>query len=104
VLLTNIVLIRFRKIPFTCTLPVFKQHSFVTLLSCCFGFLLYSVSTPEFESSALREPLRLLGLVPVVAVTWYIPHHLAKSAIDIEKRLIFEEAPTQTIEALRLGD
>ena len=104
VLLTNIVLIRFRKIPFTCTLPVFKQHSFVTLLSCCFGFLLYSVSTPEFESSALREPLRLLGLGPVVAVTWYIPHHLAKSAIDIEKRLIFEEAPTQTIEALRLGD
>jgi hypothetical protein len=35
---------------------------------------------------------------------WYIPHHLAKSAIDIEKRLIFEEAPTQTIEALRLSD
>ena len=27
VLLTNIVLIRFRKIPFTCTLPLFKQHS-----------------------------------------------------------------------------
>jgi hypothetical protein len=104
VLLTNIVLIRFRKIPFTCTLPVFKQHSFVTLLSCCFGFLLYAVSTPEFESSALAEPLRLLSLVPLVAVMWYIPHHLAKSAIDIEKRLIFEEAPTQTIEALRLSD
>ena len=44
VLLTNIVLIRFRKLPFTCTMPVFKQHSFVTLISvgfrisslCCF--------------------------------------------------------------------
>ncbi len=104
VLLTNIVLIRFRKLPFTCTLPVFKQHSFVTLLSCGFGFFLYAVSTPEFESSALAEPWRMIGLVPVVAVAWYIPHHLAKSAIDIEKRLIFEEAPTQTIEALRLGD
>lgn len=104
VLLTNIVLIRFRKILFTCTLPVFKQHSFVTLLSCGFGFLLYAVSTPEFESSALAEPLRLLGLVPLAAVLWYIPHHLANSAIDIEKRLIFEEAPTQTIQALRLSD
>jgi hypothetical protein len=104
VLLTNIVLIRFRKLPFTCTLPVFKQHSFVTLLSCGFGFLLYAVSTPEFESSALSEPWRMIILVPVVAVAWYIPHHLAKSAIDIEKRLIFEESPTQTIEALRLGD
>jgi hypothetical protein len=104
VLLTNIVLIRFRKLPFTCTLPLFKQHSFVTLLSVCFGFLLYSVHTPEFESSALANPLRMIGLVPVVAVAWYIPHHLAKSAIDIERKLIFEESPTQTIQALRLSE
>jgi len=104
VLLTNIVLIRFRKLPFTCTLPLFKQHSFVTLLSVCFGFLLYSVHTPGFESSALANPLRMIGLVPVAAVAWYIPHHLAKSAIDIERKLIFEESPTQTIQALRLSE
>ncbi len=104
VLLTNIVLIRFRKLPFTCTLPLFKQHSFVTLLSVCFGFLLYSVHTPEFESSALANPLLMICLVPVAAVAWYIPHHLAKSAIDIERKLIFEESPTQTIQALRLSE
>ena len=104
VLLTNIVLIRFRKLPFTCTLPLFKQHSFVTLLSFCFGFLLYSVHTPEFESSALANPLRMIGLLPAAAAAWYIPHHLAKSAIDIEKKLIFEESPTQTIQALRLSE
>jgi hypothetical protein len=103
-LLTNIVLIRFRKLPFTCTLPLFKQHSFVTLLSVCFGFLLYAVHTPEFESSALANPLRMIGLVPVAALAWYIPHHLAKSAIDIERKLIFEESPTQTIQALRLSE
>ncbi len=104
VLLTNIVLVRFRKLPFTCTLPLFKQHSIVTFLSCCFGFLIYAVSTPEFESSALVEPLRMLSLVPVAAVAWFVPHHLAKSAMDIERKLIFEEAPTQTIEMLRLSD
>jgi hypothetical protein len=104
VLLTNIVLIRFRKLPFTCTLPLFKQHSIVTLLACCFGFLIYAVSTPEFESSALAQPLRMLQLVPVAAVAWYIPHHLAKTANEIETRVIFEESPTQTIQALRLGD
>ena len=104
VLLTNIVLIRFRKIPFTCTLPLFKQHSFVTLLSGCFGFLIYAVSTPEFESSALAEPLRLLSLAPFALVLWYIPHYLGKNSSELERRLIFEESPTQTIEALRLGD
>ena len=104
VLLTNIALVRFRKLPFTCTLPLFKQHSIVTFLSCCFGFLIYAVSTPEFESSALLEPWRMLSLVPVAAVAWYVPHYLAKSAIELERKLIFEEAPTQTIEALRLSD
>lgn len=104
ILLTNIVLIRFRKIPFTCTLPLFKQHSFVTLLSGCFGFLIYAVSTPEFESSALAEPLRMLSLVPAALVLWCVPHYLGKKSTELERRLIFEESPTQTIEALRLGD
>lgn len=104
VLLTDIVLIRFRKLPFTCTLPLFKQHSFVIVLAFCFGFFIYAVSTPEFESSALSAPLRMLSFVPVAAVAWFVPHLLAKSAIAIERKLIFEESPTQTIEALRLSD
>ena len=104
ILLTNLVLIRFRKLPFTCTLPVFKQHSIVILIAVCFGFLIYAVSSPEFESSALLQPVRMLGLLPVVAVAWYIPRLFAKSTIDIERKLIFEESPTQTVEALRLGD
>jgi len=104
VLLTNIVLIRFRKLPFTCTLPLFKQHSFVIVLAFCFGFLIYAVSTPEFEASALLEPVRMLSFVPVAAVAWLVPHLLAKGTIEIEKKLIFEESPTQTIEALRLSD
>ncbi len=85
-------------------LPVFKQHSFVILLSVGFGFLIYAVSTPEFESSALTEPLRLLSLVPVAAVGWYIPRYLGKTASEMERRLIFEEAPVQTVEALRLSE
>jgi len=104
VLLTNIVVTRFHKLPFTCTLPVFKQHSFVIVLSVGFGFFLYAVSTPEFESSALLEPLRMISLIPVAAVAWYIPHRLDKSAIDIERKIIFEEPATQTVEMLRLED
>lgn len=104
VLLTNLVLIRFRKLPFTCTLPLFKQHSIVTLLSCCFGFLIYAVSIPEFEAAALLQPLRMFSVLPVALVAWYIPHHLAKSSSDIERKLIFEESATRTFELLRLGD
>lgn len=103
-LLTNIVLVRFRKLPFTCSLPLFKQHSIVILLSFCFGYLLYAISTPEFESSALAEPVRFLSALPVAVIAWYVPHYLDKSTIEVERRLIFEEPPVRTVEALRLSD
>ena len=52
----NALLIRFRKLPFTCTRPIFQQHSIVVLISAGFGFLLYAASLPEFESYALLHP------------------------------------------------
>jgi hypothetical protein len=104
VLLTNLVLVRFRKIPFTCSMPVFKQHSIVILIAFCFGFLVYVGSTAEFEALALREPLRMLELIPIAALAWYIPRHFKSSAIDIEKRLIFEESAPRSFELLRLGE
>ena len=104
VLLTDIVLVRFRKLPFTCTMPVFKQHSIVILLSFCFGYLICAMSIPEFEATGLAEPLRLLSFVPLAGVAWYIPHHLARTTIDLDKRLIFEETAPRTIEVLRLSE
>jgi len=103
-LLTNLVLLRFRKLPFTCTLPVFKQHSIVILVSVCFGYLLYAVSTPEFESSALTEPVRMLALLPVAGIAWYLPRYLSRTTIEIDRKLIFEEAATRTVEVLRLSE
>jgi len=103
-LLTNIVLVRFRKLPFTCSLPVFKQHSIVILISLCFGFLIYSGSTAEFESSALSQPIRMLSLLPVAGVAWYIPRYLGKNTMDLERKLIFEEGATRSVELLRLSE
>ena len=104
VLLTNIVLVRFRKLPFTCSMPVFQQHSIVILIAFCFGFLIYVGSTAEFEASALREPLRMLELLPVAALAWFIPRHLKSTTIDLEKRIIFEESAARSFELLRLGE
>ncbi len=104
VLLANLLLIRFRKIPFACSLPVFKQHSIVILISFVFGYLIYALSTPEFESSALLAPVRMLELLPVAAIAWYIPRHFARNTIEIERRMIFEETATRTVEVLRLSD
>lgn len=103
-LLTNLLLIRYRKLPFTCTLPVFKQHSIVILLSFGFGYLLYAVSMPEFEASALLEPVRLLSLLPVAAVAWYIPRYLHQNTIEVDRKMIFEETAVRIVEGLRLSE
>ena len=103
-LLTNILLIRFRKLPCACSLPVFKQYSIVIVIAFCFGFLIYAVSTPDFESSALLHPLQMLGLLPVAVVAWLVPRYLDKNAIALEKSLIFEEAAVHTVERLRLSE
>lgn len=103
-LLTDAVLIRFRKLPFTCSFPVFQQHSIVTLLGCVFGFFLFAGVTPQLESWAFVEPVRMIVFVPLAAVGWYVPHHIRQNAVDVEKELIFEEAPARAVEALQLGD
>jgi hypothetical protein len=103
-LLTDTVLIRFRKLPFTCSFPLFQQHSIVTLLGCVFGFLLFAVLTPQFESWALSDSIRMAGIAPVVAVVWYVVSRIRNNTMEIERTLIFEEAPTRAIEVLQLGD
>jgi hypothetical protein len=103
-LLTNAVLIGFRKLPFTCSFPVFQQYSIVTLLGCVFGFFLFAVITSQVESWAFVEPVRMTVFIPLVAVAWYVPRHIRQNAMEIEKELIFEEAPTRAVEVLQLGD
>lgn len=104
VLLTNLLLIRFRKLPFTCSFPVFKQHSIVILIAFCFGFRIYAVSTPDFEASALLNPIRLLSLLPPALVAWYIPRHFAGNTIEVERKMIFEETGPRSFEMLHLGE
>ncbi len=104
VLLVKAVLIRFRKVPFTCPAPVFQQHSIVTLLGSVLGFFLFAVLTPVVESWALVDPIRMLVLIPVAALFWYIPRQIENSALEVEKTLIFEDPPTRAVQLLQLGE
>ncbi len=104
ILLTDAALIRFHKMPFTCSLPLFQQHSIVTLLVCAMGFFFFAVLTPEFEAWALPEPVRLIGLIPVALLAWYIPHRIRQNALEIERTLIFEELPARGFELLGIAE
>lgn len=83
VLLTNAALVRFRKFPFTCSLPLFQQHSIVMVLGCLLAFFAFAVLTPQLESWALPHPLRMIVFIPLAAVGWYIPHRIRKGSLEI---------------------
>ena len=103
VLLTNLLLIRFRKLPFTCSFPVFKQHSIVILIAFCFGFLIYAVSTPDFESAALLATVANADPAPGGRGGMVHPTPFGEGTVDVERRLIFEESGTRAFEVLHLG-
>jgi hypothetical protein len=103
-ILTELVLIRFRKLPFTCSFPLFQQHSIVSLLGCVLGFILFAVLTPQFEAWALFEPLRMILIVPLASAAWYVPRYIRCNDLDIEKQMIFEAAPVRAIEVLHLEE
>jgi len=43
-------------------------------------------------------------MFPAAFITWYVPHHLAKSAIAEEKRLIFEDVSATSFELIQLSE
>jgi hypothetical protein len=103
-LLTEAVLTRFRKLPFTCSFPLFRQHSILIVVLCGMGYVGFAIMTSEVEHWALADPLRMIVFVLPAAAAWYALRRVRKNTMAIEKMLIFEEVPTRTVEVLQLTD
>jgi hypothetical protein len=52
----------------------------------------------------LLDPIRMIGFIPVAAMAWFVPRRIRQNTMDIEKTLIFEEAPARAVEVLQIGD
>jgi hypothetical protein len=102
ILLMEGLLVRFRKIPFTCSLPKFKSHAIASGLLLALGYFAFTSLTATVESWALAEPL---WFVPLIAVVLGVPvalYRWRKTTMESERRIIFEEQPVTVVEALNL--
>ena len=91
VLLVEILLVKFRKIPFTCSYPPFESNSGVILVAYLFGFFVFTDYLPDLERWSLADPLRIICFVPLFAVALAALHAYRKQMLDMDKHLIFEE-------------
>jgi hypothetical protein len=102
VLLIEILLVRFRKIPFTCSAPLFKSNILVSIFFYFLGFFVFTSWVPVAEDWAFEDPARFLLLIAAWAAVWLVLRHYRGELTYLDRRLIFEEQPDPTIQALDL--
>ncbi len=102
-LLAEILLFRFRKLPFTCPPPAFRDSAIVLALSYVLGFFVFVVMTAQLEYWALSSPIARGALVGIGMGFWYLLYLLRKDIPEIDKEPIFEQETTRGFELLDLG-
>jgi hypothetical protein len=103
VLLIDTLLLRFRKIPFTCSAPPFKDTTIVMLVLGIVGFSLFSSVVPGFEWEAVRRAFPYDELIAFVLVLWSACLTVARfNETEFDRRLIFDDRLPPTVEPLDL--
>ncbi len=87
----ELLLLRFRKIPFTCSYPPFQSHSALVFVAYLFGFVIFTSYLPELELWSLADPWRVTLFLPLIAAILVAIHQYRKQMLDMDKHLIFEE-------------
>lgn len=101
-LLIEILLVRFRKIPFTCSVPHFKSNVLVSIFFYVLGFVLFTSWVSTAEEWALANPFWYVPLIAALAAIWLAVGRYRGELTFIDKRLIFEEQPDAAVEKLDL--
>jgi hypothetical protein len=102
-LLTETLLLGFRKIPFTCTAPPFKQTSIAALLLYVIGFYAYIDAIPALEHRVFDSPFPFEEIIAILLLIWWMClYSLRKNQIEPDRRLIFEDALAPVVEVLDL--
>lgn len=91
--LTEVLLIRFRKLPFTCSYPPFRSSSALVFVGYLFGFIVFSTYLPEFDQWSTIDPVLVLWFVPPLGAVLIGIRQYRKQMLDMDKQLIFEETP-----------
>jgi hypothetical protein len=105
--LIELLLSGYRKIPFTCAVPGFRENLPVRCFLLFLGFVAFATLGAELEHWMLAEPVRFL-LVPAAMATAYFWNQMrlkdAREAGELEVGLSFDSRLSPTIQQLKLFD
>ena len=87
----EVLLVRFRKIPFTCSYPAFQSHSTLVLVAYLMGFMVFAIYIPQVVQWSLVTRWGAAGFIPVVLLSLGGLRKFRKQMLDMDKQLVFEE-------------
>jgi hypothetical protein len=90
-LAVEILMVRFRKLPFTCTYPNFQSNSGLIALAYLFAYFLFTDYLPGLESWTLASPTRTLLFLPLFIASFVALRAYRNQVLDMDKQLLFEE-------------
>lgn len=91
--MAELSLLRFRKMPFTCSYPPFRSHSGLVVVGYLFWFIFFSGYLVEIERWSLLDPWRTLCFAPLCFVALAGAHYYRRQMLAMDKQLLFDEAP-----------
>jgi hypothetical protein len=105
-LLIEILLVCYRKIPFTCSAPHFKSRIPISGFFYLLGFIVFTYLVPIIERRASDNPLWYLGFILALTGIWLGLKLYRREMTRFDSQLIFEERSDigdVTIEVLNLS-
>jgi hypothetical protein len=103
VLLSRVLLLKFRSLPFTSPYPPFRESAIVHVSLYVFGFFVFVIATSQMEYWALFRPALALLLVAFALGTGCLLFHVRKEMSEVDKELTFGDNPVSSFDLLDLS-
>jgi hypothetical protein len=91
VVFVEVLLVRFRKIPFTCPYPAFESNSPLILVAYLAGLLVFAVYIPQIVQWSVATRWGAAVFIPLVLLSLGGLRQFRRQMLDMDKQLIFEE-------------
>jgi hypothetical protein len=91
VALVELLLVRLRKIPFTCSYPTFQSNSGIIACAYLFGFVFFSDYLVQIERWCLVSPWKVMYFAPLLPIVFWTTQMYRGQMLEMDKELIFEE-------------
>lgn len=96
------LLVGFRKIPFTCSFPPFRNHVVMLALLGVIGYFFFTDTGSEIEHWMMLHPLRFLWLVPAAAAAYDVLRRFRNEIAPVDASLIYRDQAKASVTKLDL--